>query len=144
MSKFTDFQPWVWSVPEHFNIGVACSDRHLGTPQAQQIAMIVEDDALGTATITFAELAHKTSQFAQVLRNLGIKAGDRVLIRLPNSLDYPIAFLGAMKIGRDFCAHFYFAHGRRSGVSCQGFRRQGAGDRCRRLGWYGRWSDGSA
>lgn len=99
MSKFTDFQPWVWSVPEHFNIGVACSDRHLGTPQAQQIAMIVEDDALGTATITFAELAHKTSQFAQVLRNLGIKAGDRVLIRLPNSLDYPIAFLGAMKMG---------------------------------------------
>ncbi len=99
MQKFEQFPKWVWSVPEHFNIGVACSDRHLGTPQAQQIAMIVEDDALGTATITFAELAHKTSQFAQVLRNLGIKAGDRVLIRLPNSLDYPIAFLGAMKMG---------------------------------------------
>jgi len=99
MSKFTDFQTWVWSVPEHFNIGVACSDRHLGTPQAQQIAMIVEDDTLGTATISFAELAHKTSQFAQVLRSLGVQAGDRVLIRLPNSLDYPIAFLGAMKMG---------------------------------------------
>lgn len=99
MQKFEQFPKWVWSVPEHFNIGVACSDRHVGTPQAQQIAMIVEDDTLGTATISFAELAHKTSQFAQVLRNLGVKAGDRVLIRLPNSLDYPIAFLGAMKIG---------------------------------------------
>lgn len=99
MQTFEQHPEWVWNVPEHFNIGVACSDRHLGTPQAQQIAMIVEDDTLGTATISFAELAHKTSQFAQVLRNLGVKAGDRVLIRLPNSLDYPIAFLGAMKMG---------------------------------------------
>lgn len=99
MQTFEQFPKWEWNVPEHFNIGVACSDRHLGTSKAAEIAMIVEDDALGTATISFAELAHKTSQFAQLLRNLGVKAGDRVLIRLPNSLDYPIAFLGAMKMG---------------------------------------------
>jgi len=96
---FTDFPQWEWDVPEHFNIGVACTDKHLGTAQQDHIAMIVEDDALGTATITFAELAKKTDQFAQVLRELGVKPGDRVLIRLPNSLDYPIAFLGAMKMG---------------------------------------------
>jgi acyl-coenzyme A synthetase/AMP-(fatty) acid ligase len=96
---FTDFPQWEWDVPEHFNIGVACADRHLGTERENNIAMIVEDDTLGTATITFAELARKTSQFAQALRGLGVQAGDRVLIRLPNSLDYPIAFLGAMKLG---------------------------------------------
>jgi acyl-coenzyme A synthetase/AMP-(fatty) acid ligase len=96
---FTKFPQWQWAVPEHFNIGVACSDKHLGTPQENHIAMIVEDDTLGTATITFGELARKTSQFAQVLRGLDVKPGDRVLIRLPNSLDYPIAFLGAMKMG---------------------------------------------
>ena len=99
MQKFEEFSDWVWNIPEYFNIGVACTDRHLGTLQAGNIAMIVEDDALGTAQITFAELARKTDQFAQVLRNLNVKAGDRVLIRLPNSLDYPIAFLGAMKMG---------------------------------------------
>jgi acyl-coenzyme A synthetase/AMP-(fatty) acid ligase len=96
---FTDFPQWEWDVPEHFNIGVACTDRHLGSAQQDHIAMVVEDDTLGTATITFAELAKKTGQFAQLLRNLGVKPGDRVLIRLPNSLDYPIAFLGAMKMG---------------------------------------------
>lgn len=96
---FTDFPKWEWNIPEYFNIGVACTDRHLGTPQADNIAMIVEDDTLGTAQITLAELARKTDQFAQVLRNLNVKVGDRVLIRLPNSLDYPIAFLGAMKMG---------------------------------------------
>jgi len=96
---FTKFPKWEWIIPAHFNIGVACSDRHIGTPQADNIAMIVEDDVLGTSQITFAELAHKTNQFAQLLRNLKVKVGDRVLIRLPNSLDYPIAFLGAMKMG---------------------------------------------
>ncbi len=96
---YSNFPKWQWVVPVNFNIGEACTDRHLDTPQADQVAMIVEDDALGTTTISFAELAYKTSQFAQVLRNLGVKAGDRVLIRLPNSLDYPIAFLGAMKMG---------------------------------------------
>ncbi|MFO5493747.1 MAG: AMP-binding protein, partial [Cuspidothrix sp.] len=34
-----------------------------------------------------------------MLLNLGFQTQDRVLIRLPNSLDYPIAFLGAMKFG---------------------------------------------
>ena len=96
---FTEFPKWEWNIPAHFNIGMACSDRHIGTPQADNIAMIVEDDVLGTSQITFAELAHKTDQFAQLLRNLKVKVGDRVLIRLPNSLDYPIAFLGAMKMG---------------------------------------------
>ena len=97
--KFKNFPEWVWNIPSHFNIGAACTDCHLGTPQADNFAMIVEDDVLGTSTITFAELARKTDQFAQLLRNLGVKVGDRVLIRLPNSLDYPIAFLGAMKMG---------------------------------------------
>ena len=97
--NFEQFPAWQWNIPEYFNIGVACSDKHLGASQADNIAMIVEDDVLGTSQITFAELAHKTNQFAQLLRNLNAKVGDRVLIRLPNSLDYPIAFLGAMKMG---------------------------------------------
>ncbi len=97
--KFENFPEWQWSIPLHFNIGEACSDMHLGTPQANNIAMIVEDDTLGTSQITFTELAHKTDQFAQLLRNLNVQVGERVLIRLPNSLDYPIAFLGAMKMG---------------------------------------------
>ncbi|GBG14628.1 acetyl-CoA synthetase [Novimethylophilus kurashikiensis] len=95
----TPFEPWVWQVPEHFNIGTACADAHLGTPAASRIAMIVEDDKLGTSEITFAELAARTSRFAQLLRDLGVAVQDRVLIRLPNSLDYPTAFLGAMKRG---------------------------------------------
>ncbi len=99
MSKFAPFPTWQWDIPSHFNIGVACSDRHQGTPIAHTLAMIVEDDTLGTDEITFSELSQRTHQFAQLLRNLGVALGDRVLIRLPNCLDYPTAFLGAMKRG---------------------------------------------
>ena len=97
MTTFAPFPKWEWDLPETFNIGVACTDAHLGTPVAAQVAMVVEDDALGTSAITYAELAARTDRFAQLLRNLGIAAGERVLIRLPNSLDYPTAFLGGMK-----------------------------------------------
>jgi len=98
-SPFAPFPPWRWEIPARLNIGVACTDAHLGTAAADRPAMIVEDDALGTSAITFRELAARTNRFAQLLRNLGIPRGDRVLIRLPNSLDYPTAFLGAMKRG---------------------------------------------
>lgn len=99
MQKLKPFEPWHWQVPAHFNIGVACTDKHLHTPAAQAIAMIVEDDVQGTSQITFEQLAKRTDRFAQLLRNLHVEVGDRVLIRLPNCLDYPTALLGAMKRG---------------------------------------------
>ena len=97
--SFAPFPEWRWDVPELFNIGVACTDAHIGTAIAERTAMIVEDDALGTSRITYRDLADRTSRFAQLLRNLGVARGDRVLVRLPNSIDYPTAFLGAMKRG---------------------------------------------
>jgi len=98
-TPFAPFPPWKWTAPARLNIGVACTDAHLGTAAADRVAMIVEDDALGTSAITYRELAARTDRFAQLLRDLGIGAGERVLIRLPNSIDYPTAFLGAMKRG---------------------------------------------
>ncbi len=99
MPAFAPFPTWKWDIPEYLNIGVACTDAHLGTPVADHTAMIVEDDTLGTSAITYRDLADRTSRFAQLLRNLGVAAGDRVLVRLPNSIDYPTAFLGAIKRG---------------------------------------------
>ena len=99
MSEQEPFPEWKWEVPEFLNIGVACTDAHLGTPVAERTAMIVEDDARGTSEITYRELADRTARFAQLLRNMGVAAGDRVLVRLPNGIDYPTAFLGAMKRG---------------------------------------------
>ncbi|MDQ3025414.1 MAG: acyl-CoA synthetase [Pseudomonadota bacterium] len=99
MSPFAAFPAWNWEIPEFLNIGAACTDAHLGTPVQDRTAMIVEDDALGTRSITYGVLAERTSRFAQLLRTMGVAAGDRVLVRLPNSIDYPTAFLGSIKRG---------------------------------------------
>lgn len=87
------------AIPEHFNIGVACTDAHLGTPVEERDAVICDDEARGVRRVTFGELACNTSRFAELMRQLGIGAGERVLIRLPNCLEYSTVFLGAMKRG---------------------------------------------
>ncbi len=96
---FPPFETWNWQVPEFLNIGSACTDDHLATEVADRTAMIVENDASGTTTATYRQLSTRSNQFAQVLRKHGVVPSDRVLVRLPNSLEYPIAFFGTMKVG---------------------------------------------
>lgn len=93
------FPPWTWRIPARFNAGVACTDAHLGTAGADATAVLVDDADRGVATRTFTELAAETDRVAQLLRDLGLAAGDRVLVRLPNRIEYPVAFLGALKRG---------------------------------------------
>jgi acetyl-CoA synthetase len=95
----TDFPPWVWDIPTRFNIGVACTDAHVSGSGAERVAVLVDDDGLGVRQETFAGLADRTSRFVALLRALGIEAGERILVRLPNCIEYPVVFLGAMKAG---------------------------------------------
>ena len=86
-------------IPEYFNIGAACTDAHLGTAIENRPAVICDDTEHGVRQVTFRELAESTSRFAQLLRRLGVAAGERVLVRLPNCLEYSTVFLGALKRG---------------------------------------------
>lgn len=49
--------------------------------------------------ITYRDLKDLTDRFANALHKLGIKKGDRYLIRTPNCPEYMVAFLGGQKIG---------------------------------------------
>jgi acetyl-CoA synthetase len=95
----TQFPPWIWDIPEYFNIGAACTDAHLGTAVGERVAVIVDDDNRGVRQLSYADLAERTNRFGQLLRDLGIAAGERVLIRLANCIEYPTVFLGSMKRG---------------------------------------------
>lgn len=56
-------------------------------------------DNLG-ATITFREVDRLSTAFAAYLqKELGLKKGDRIAIQMPNLLQFPVAFIGAMKAG---------------------------------------------
>jgi len=61
--------------------------------------MVVDDATHGIRSLTYAALAERTSRFAGVLGALGVRAGERLLVRLPNCLEYPTVFLGALKAG---------------------------------------------
>ena len=50
-------------------------------------------------TLTYAQLDAKANQFARVLSKLGIQAGERVMIVLPNTPQFIIAYYGILKIG---------------------------------------------
>lgn len=95
----TPFPPWVWDVPERFNIGTACTDAHTGGAVADRAAVIVDDDAAGVSQLTYAALADRVARVTGLLPGLGLAPGDRILIRLPNCLAYPTAFLGALRAG---------------------------------------------
>lgn len=50
--------------------------------------------------VTFAEVDRKSDAFAIYLREkVGLKAGDRVVVQMPNCLSYPIAAFGILKAG---------------------------------------------
>ncbi len=98
-TKFPPLAEWHWDIPEYLNIGVACTEPMISAGKGDAIAMIVEDDDLGTSQYSYQQLADASSRFAQILLELTINPGDRVLIRLPNALSYPTAFFGTMKMG---------------------------------------------
>lgn len=86
-------------IPEFFNIACAVTDAHLGTPIESRPALVVEETGKETKSCTFRELSELSSRFSSVLQNLDLYRGFRVLIRLPNSIDYPTTFFGTLKAG---------------------------------------------
>ncbi len=90
---------WQWDLPVHFNIADACIEQHLRNGEGHKTAFILEDAERGTESLSYQQLSERTSAFANLLGNLRFSAGERLLIRLPNSLEYPTAFFGCLKYG---------------------------------------------
>ena len=87
---------FAWGIPEHFNIGMACSDAHAdgsGKP-----ALIYEDEGR-VATLSFDELKRASNRLANMLAAHGIGPGKRVGILLPQRPETAIAHLGIYKLG---------------------------------------------
>ncbi len=93
------YQEWKWNIPEDYNIGYDCIDKHTKTEKKNKVALFWENDAGETDKFTFNEMKNLTDKFGNALKNLGFKKGDRYLIRLPNIPEFHISFLGGAKIG---------------------------------------------
>lgn len=84
---------------ESLNIAYECLARHAKTGLADRVAMVFVDDKLGHRDFTYAELDDLSARFAQSFKNRGLKPGDRILLRLPNTYVFPAAFFGAIRGG---------------------------------------------
>jgi acetyl-CoA synthetase len=88
-----------WFHDGTLNVAYNCLDRHLAK-RANQTALIFEgDDPSVSRHITYAELHGEVCKFANVLKSLGAKKGDRVTIYLPMIPELPIAMLACARIG---------------------------------------------
>lgn len=81
------------------NVSYNCLDRHVKTWRRNKAALIWEGDNYETKTITYGQLYREVNRFANVLKKMGVKKGDRVTIYLPMILELPIAMLACTRIG---------------------------------------------
>ncbi|WP_277373944.1 acetate--CoA ligase [Pseudomonas sp. AA-38] len=88
-----------WFKGGQLNVAYNCIDRHL-EKRGEQVAIIWEgDNPAESAHITYNKLHHNVSRLANVLKDRGVKKGDRVCIYMPMVPEAAYAMLACARIG---------------------------------------------
>ncbi|MDF1805818.1 MAG: acetate--CoA ligase [Hyphomonas sp.] len=88
-----------WYSDGVLNVSANCLDRHLET-RGDKVALIWEGDEPGnTHKMTYRQLHAAVCKFANVLKKMGVKKGDRVTIYMPMILEATYAMLACTRIG---------------------------------------------
>ncbi|HET7189661.1 MAG TPA: AMP-binding protein, partial [Gemmatimonadaceae bacterium] len=100
-SKVLDWQPphAKWFVGGTLNVSVNCLDRHVRGARRNKAALVFEGEPGDRRTLTYWDLYVQVNQFANVLKSLGVKKGDRVAIYLPLIPEAAVAMLACARIG---------------------------------------------
>jgi len=88
-----------WFKGGKLNVSVNCLDRHLETRGDQPAIIWESDDPEVDKTYTYKELHAEVCKFANGLKSLGVKKGDRVCIYMPMVAEAAIAMLACARIG---------------------------------------------
>ncbi|MGI9035933.1 MAG: acetate--CoA ligase [Pyrinomonadaceae bacterium] len=88
-----------WFLGGKINASYNCLDRHLETFRKNKAAVIWEGEPGETRTLTYQQLHREVCKFANVLKKLGVKTGDRVAIYMPLVPELAIAMLACARIG---------------------------------------------
>jgi benzoate-CoA ligase family protein len=82
------------AIPRSYNFAADIIERNLKAGRANKPVYI---DPRGSWT--YGQLAERVDRFGHVLRSLGIRREERILLALLDTIDWPTAFLGAIKAG---------------------------------------------
>src|ERR1017187_6056091 len=104
------FKPWdkvlEWNLPRaqwfvggKLNLSYNCVDRHLDGSRREKTALIWEGEPGEIRRLTYAELHAEVQKFANALKALGIKKGDRVAVYMGMTPELAIALLACARIG---------------------------------------------
>ncbi len=88
-----------WFVGAQTNIAYNALDRHVKTWRKNKLAIIFEGEQGDKASYSYWRLWQETNKFANVLRSMGVKKGDRVTIYMGRTPELVIAMLACAKIG---------------------------------------------
>ncbi len=92
--------PWAkWFVGGQINLSYNCLDRHVQTWRKNKAALVWESEPGEVRTYTYQQLYQEVQKFANVLKSLGVKKGDRVAIYMGMTPELPIAMLACARIG---------------------------------------------
>src|SRR6202167_2535576 len=92
--------PWAkWFLGGKINLSYNCLDRHVQTWRKNKAAIIWESEPGEVRTLTYQQLHREVQKFANVLKSLGVKKGDRVAIYMGMTPELPIAMLACARIG---------------------------------------------
>jgi len=87
-----------WFVGGKLNVAYQCIDRHL-KDKKNKAAIIWEGDNGEKRIITYLELYREVNRFANLLKSLGVRKGDRVVIYMPMIPEAAFAMLACARIG---------------------------------------------
>ena len=100
-SKVLEWNPpdATWFADGKLNVSANCLDRHVRTWRRNKAAFIWEGEPGDKRTLTYFDLYRQVGQFANALKSLGVKKGDRVALYLPLVPELAIAMLACARIG---------------------------------------------
>jgi acetyl-CoA synthetase len=100
-SKVLDWKPPFakWFVGGKLNVSANCIDRHCQGPRKNKAAIIWEGEPGERRVLRYQDLQREVSQFANVLKGLGVKKGDVVALYMPMIPELAIALLACARIG---------------------------------------------
>ena len=88
-----------WFADGKLNASVNALDRHVRAGRGERVAFYWEGEPGDRKTITYAGLLADVCRFANGLRSLGVKKGERVAIYMPMIPELPVAMLACARIG---------------------------------------------
>ncbi len=88
-----------WFPDGKLNVSYNCLDKNVEAGLGDKVAIIFEADDGTVTRVTYWELLSRVAKFANALKGLGVKKGDRVVIYLPMSIEGVVAMQACARIG---------------------------------------------